>query len=51
MRTRDKTNPLEGKTRNENYEPWLTWREALFELKAMNLSYSKWKSEMLKRRQ
>lgn len=50
MKTKDKTNPIEGKTQSENYEPWLTLREALFEVQAMNLSYSKWKSEALKRR-
>lgn len=50
MKTIDMTNPLEGKTRNENYEPWLTLKEVLYEVEAMSKSYSKWKSETIKRR-
>lgn len=44
MKTQEKQNPLDGKTENGNEEPWLTWREVLFEAQAMKRSYSKWKS-------
>ena len=50
MKTRVKTNPLEGKTPNGNDEPWLTMLELMYAAEAVNPGYSKWKLEMLKRR-
>lgn len=41
MKTQEKQNPFDGKTENGNNEPWLTLREAFYELLAMRQGYSK----------
>lgn len=43
MKTKEKENPVEGKSNNGNNEPWLTAKELYFEMLAVKMSYSKWK--------
>lgn len=44
MKSKDRADSIyEGKTKNPNTEPWLTYRELLFVGAALAQSYSKWK--------